>query len=145
MDVIDLEHALREHGYRVTHPRRVVWRALHGANGHVTVEELARDLADQVDVASIYRALGVFEELGLARVTRFGDEDAGRWEPAHPDEQFHLVCSRCGTVDHHVGTLVASISSHLGEHHDFEVENVALTVTGRCARCRDDDGEPVGH
>ena len=132
----ELDRTLRQHGYRVTQPRRCVWDALVNTPGHMTVEELTRHVAGSVDQASIYRALKLFEELGLARTSKLGDGDASRWEPAHPDEHFHLVCSSCGTVDHHVGTLVADIRSHLDDGHGFEVEDVELVVTGRCRNCR---------
>jgi Fur family transcriptional regulator, ferric uptake regulator len=139
----DLDRLLRAHGYRVTRPRRAVWAALTRADGHLTVEQVAALVAergDDADLASVYRTLALFEELGLARVSRLGDRDAGRWELAHPDEHFHLVCERCGEVDHHVGTLVARIRDHLTAEHGFEVHGVDLVVTGRCARCtgRDD-------
>lgn len=134
--VTDLDELLRAHGYRATQPRRVVWNALRSAPGHVTVDELA-SLADRdIDLASIYRALALFEELGLARVNHFGDGDAGRWETSHPDEHFHLICLDCGSVEHHVGSLVARIEQHLDDGHGFAVDEVELTVRGRCAACR---------
>lgn len=138
MDVttIELDRTLREQGYRVTTPRRVVWDALLRAEGHVTVEELAELVDDEVDQASIYRALALFEELGLARTSRLGDSEASRWEPAHPDEHFHLVCVACGRIDHHVGSLVAQVSQHLDHGHDFEVHRVELVVDGLCRTCR---------
>jgi Fur family transcriptional regulator, ferric uptake regulator len=143
VDATDLDRLLRARGYRVTRPRRAVWAALNRADGHLTVEEVATLVAEQgddADLASVYRALALFEELGLARVSRLGDRDAGRWELAHPDEHFHLVCERCGEVDHHVGSLVATIREHLTAGHGFEVHDVDLVVTGRCARCADRDG-----
>jgi Fur family transcriptional regulator, ferric uptake regulator len=136
---VDLYRTLREQGHRSTRPRRAVWRVLAHADDHVTVEELdrrLRDAGEEVDLASIYRALALFAELGLARETRLVGEDAARWELAHPDEHFHLVCASCGDVDHHVGSLVEQIRTHLDEGHGFEVADVDLVVTGRCARCR---------
>lgn len=138
MDV-EPDRTLRDHGYRVTQPRRAVWRALQAGVGHRTVEEIAATLValdEEVDTASLYRALALFEELGLARVSRLGDRDAGRWELAHPDEHFHLVCQACGDVDHHVGTLVEQIREHLEGDHGFAIEQVELVVTGRCANCQ---------
>jgi Fur family transcriptional regulator, ferric uptake regulator len=135
---VDLTAILRQRGHRVTRPRRAVWDALVRAGQHVTVEELAAAVtADGVDVdpASVYRALGLFASLGLARVSRLGDGDAGRWEVAHPDEHFHLVCRDCGEVEHHVGSLVAELTAHLEEGHGFQVTGVDLVVTGRCAGC----------
>lgn len=134
----ELERVLREHGHRVTRPRRAVWAVLRDARAHLTVEEIAASVADtgeDVDVASVYRTLSLLEELDLARTSRLGDRDAGRWEIAHPDEHFHLVCDECGDVDHHVGSLVAQIREHLGGDHGFEAHAVELVVSGRCARC----------
>jgi Fur family transcriptional regulator, ferric uptake regulator len=138
MDVttVELDRTLREHGFRATTPRRVVWDALVRSAGHVTAEELTALVGEDVDQASVYRALALFEELGLARTSRLGDGDAARWEPAHPDEHFHLVCTECGEIDHHVGSLVSQITEHLDEGHGFEVERVELVVNGRCRRCR---------
>jgi Fur family transcriptional regulator, ferric uptake regulator len=135
----DIDAALRAQGHRSTRPRRAVWRVLDEAGEHLTVEQIderVRDAGDAVDLASIYRALALFAELGIARETRLGGEEAARWEPAHPDEHFHLVCTECGDVDHHVGSLVAQIHHHLDEGHGFEVQDVELVVSGRCARCR---------
>jgi Fur family transcriptional regulator, ferric uptake regulator len=133
----ELDRELRAHGYRVTQQRRAVWGALHAATGHATVDEVHALTDGSVDLASVYRALALFQELGLARENHLGDGDAGRWELAHPDEHFHLVCDTCGDVDHHVGSLVAAIREHLDGDHRFEVGSVDLVVTGRCSRCRD--------
>jgi Fur family transcriptional regulator, ferric uptake regulator len=144
---VDLEDLLRPSGFRVTGPRRAVWDILASDAGHLTVDEVVARLAQRgldVDVASVYRTLALFEELGVARVTRLGIDDAGRWERAHPDEHFHLVCTGCGEVDHHVGSLVAQVRAHLDDGHDFAVDAIQLVVTGRCSRCRTGAGAGTG-
>lgn len=136
---VDVAARLRAAGYRVTRPRRAVWEALGSAQRHLTVEELKPRVADaggDADQASIYRTLALFERLGLARQSRLGDTDAARWEVAHPDEHFHVVCTSCGEVDHHIGSLVGDIREHLEDGHGFAVEDIDLVVSGRCARCR---------
>ncbi len=139
MERIELGDELRARGYRVTRPRRAVWDVLRAADGHLTVEQVTARIGEtgtEVDLASVYRTLSLFEELGLARASRLGDSEAGRWELMHPDEHFHLLCEVCGEVDHHVGSLVARIREHLDVGHDFEVRGVELTVRGVCSRCR---------
>ena len=141
-----LTAALREAGHRLTGPRRAVWAALadgreHGtAGGHLSVDEVVertqRDGAS-VDRATAYRVLALLEGLGLVRSSQLDAGGPVRWERAHPDEHFHLRCTVCGTVDHHVGTLVATVRAHLDDGHGFRAETVELTVHGRCARCRD--------
>ncbi len=146
MTTDDVQTLLRHHGYRVTQPRRAVWRALVEADGHLTVDQIAsrvHALDADVNLASIYRSLALFQELDLARESRLGDQEAAHWELAHPDEHFHLVCDDCGRIDHHVGSLVEEIRGHLQRGHGFEPRDVELTVTGRCEDCasRADAGE----
>jgi len=134
----DIAEVLRARGHRVTRARRAVWKALEEATGHLTVEELTDRVRDQepgVNTASVYRSLALFSHLDLVRESRLGGDEAGRWETAHPDEHFHVVCEQCGRVDHHVGDLVERIRSHLATGHGFRTATVELTVTGRCARC----------
>lgn len=133
-----MAEVLRESGHRVTRPRRAVWSALADADGHLTVEELAERVQQRepgVNLASVYRSLAVFQELEMVRESRLGDEDAGRWELAHPDEHFHLVCDDCGRIDHHVGTLVEEVRTHLAGDHGFVPRDIELIVTGSCADC----------
>lgn len=140
MSLPDVDEVLRAGGHRVTGPRIAVWRALSRSEGHLTAEALAERVAvidPTVNLASVYRSLALFEELDLVRQSRLG-ETAGHWELAHPDEHFHLVCRRCGTVDHHLGTLVQSIKDHLAGGHRFEAEDVELIVSGLCADCVDE-------
>lgn len=150
----DLAAALRAGGHRLTGARRAVWAALapfaqnadghadgHAgghASAHLSVDEVVERthaLGDGIDRATAYRVLALLEELGLVRASQLGSGDAIRWERAHPDEHFHLRCTRCGTVDHHVGTLVATVREHLDDGHGFRAETIELTVHGRCAAC----------
>lgn len=137
VDVPTLTQLLRRHGHRVTRPRRAVYEALTAAD-HVTVDELYAMVQERepgVNLASVYRSLALFAELGLARESRIGGGEAAHWELSHPDEHFHVVCTECGAVDHHVGALVAQITDHLRHGHDFDARSVQLTVTGRCRHC----------
>jgi len=142
----ELTGALRAGGHRLTAPRRAVWAALGlaeerhaGASAHLTVDEVVERThahGGGIDRATAYRVLALLEELGLVRSSQLGSGDPVRWERAHPDEHFHLRCSACGTVHHHVGTLVATVREHLEVGHGFQVDTVELTVHGRCADCR---------
>jgi Fur family transcriptional regulator, ferric uptake regulator len=141
-DERELTSALRAGGHRLTGPRRAVWAALAPLatheDAHLSVDEVVdrtHAIGAGIDRATAYRALALLEELGLVRASQLGSGDGVRWERAHPDEHFHLRCTGCGTVDHHVGTLVATVREHLNDGHGFRAESVELTVHGRCATC----------
>lgn len=129
---------LRGHGHRLTRARQLVWETLRGAERHLTAQEIAAQVHavdPGVNLASVYRSLTLFAELDLARESRLGADSAARWEPAHPDEHFHLVCTGCGEVSHHAGDLVEQVRAHLRDGHRFRADTVDLVVTGRCRRC----------
>lgn len=135
---IEVAEILREHGYRLTRPRMAVWQVLREASGHLTAEQVAAAVEKRspgVNLASIYRSLALLADLDLVRESRVGEGDAARWEVAHPDEHFHLVCENCGEVTHHAGDLVDQVRAHLSAEHGFEARSVELIVSGLCARC----------
>lgn len=137
-ETTELGLVLRDHGYRLTSPRWLVWSVLRAAGGHLTAEEIAARVNEAdptVNISSVYRSLTLFEDLDLVRESHLGIDGSARWEIAHPDDHFHMVCRKCGSVDHHVGELVGQIRSHLEEQHDFAAENIDLVVTGICAEC----------
>lgn len=136
---------LRDSGNRMTGPRRSVWGVLQEADGHLTAEEIAHRVHQHdptTNLASVYRALALFSDLELVRESTLGTGEAARWEVAHPDEHFHLVCSSCGAVDHHVGTLVEDVRQHLAGDHGFQAHNIELVVTGLCRTCSASQAEP---
>lgn len=129
---------LRARGNRVTEPRRLVWEVLSSAEGHLTVEEITARVhaADpSVNLSSVYRTLDLFADMDLVRESNLSADGPSRWEPAHSDDHFHLVCNSCGRVEHHGGDLVERVRSHLGDEHGFEPSSIELVVTGRCSRC----------
>jgi Fur family ferric uptake transcriptional regulator len=139
-DDFDLNALLRTHGHRATGPRRAVWDALASSDSHLTAEEVTsrvHNLDAGADRASVYRSLVLFADLGIARETSLGaDAHATRWEVAHPDDHFHLICRKCGAVEHHAGDLVDQVRVHLaGDEHGFTAETIDLSVTGTCRRC----------
>jgi Fe2+ or Zn2+ uptake regulation protein len=133
-----LRMALEQGGHRMTGPRRAVWAVINGTDDHLTAEEIAsrvRTIDPAVNLSSVYRSLSLFAQLGLVRESTLDSGGPSHWEPAHPDDQFHLRCRSCGRVEHHTGDLVEQIRKHLGEEHGWQAEQVELVVTGLCAEC----------
>jgi Fe2+ or Zn2+ uptake regulation protein len=131
----DLAECLREQGLKVTAPRREVWAVLNNATGHLTADQIGRQVSG-INQATIYRTLALFAELGLAKESQMGIDGASRWEVAHSDDQFHLICSACGSVQHHGGDLVDRVRRHVDSDHGFDVQSISLSVSGLCHECR---------
>ncbi len=127
---------LREHGHRATGPRLAVHDVLARAGGHLTADQVAARVDSEVNLATVYRALALLEQVGLVHSVRLGEDGSSSWELAHPDDHAHLVCTSCGTVDHHVGSAVSHLRQHLDQEHGFDATDVDLVVSGTCAGCR---------
>lgn len=132
--MVEIEQRLRDEGVRATRARVAVFAALERAGHHATVDDLAAELGDGVNVASIYRSLALFEDLGLVQRTA-GHGDAAAWELRHADDQIHLVCTSCGNVTHHPVGEAADLIAHVREDHGFEVSRASVTMEGRCQAC----------
>lgn len=131
---MELDEVLRRHGGRLTRPRVLVWEALGEAGQHVTVQELAELVAARdasVNVSSVYRALELFDELGLVRESRTDALGSSTWERRHSDGDIHLVCVRCGSVRHHHTELVERLCHEI-ERTGFDPATVDVQVAGWC-------------
>lgn len=136
---MELERALRDHGHRITRPRRVVWDVLVGSDRHLSapeIIELVHDRDPSINASSTYRVLTLLAELGLVRESRLGD-DASTWEPRHADSVIHLVCDRCGVVTHHHAPIIEDLSLHLDRAAGFDVGTIDVRANGACGDCRD--------
>ena len=133
-----LRAALEMEGHRMTAPRRAVWDVVSAADRHLTADEIAARVRVEdpdINLSSVYRSLALFSELGLVRESSLVSGGPSHWEPAHPDNEFHLHCRSCGKVDHHRGDEVDRVRQHLEAQHGWVAERVELLVTGLCSDC----------
>ncbi len=127
---------LRASGSRVTQARRVVWEVLVEAGEHQSAQGIVEGvhaIDPSINQSSVYRALALFTELGLARESR--DDDVSTWEPFHEDAEIHLVCVTCGDVSHYDTALVRRLRAELDGFDGFVPDAIDVRVTGRCREC----------
>lgn len=123
-------------GYRQTGPRARVWSLIAGLERPFSAEEVVRQARAQawpVSRATVYRALSLFERLGLIeRVHGLGRTH--RYVRCAPRHHHHLICAGCGRVEDLPGCpLEELLPALVGDA--FLVEGHRLEVFGRCARC----------
>ncbi|GAB2472946.1 transcriptional repressor [Jatrophihabitans fulvus] len=134
----ELATRLRSRGMRMTGQRRQVLAAVRSL-GHATPEEISEAVED-VDPATVYRALEVLEELGLVTHAHLG-HGAPTYRPAE-DEHVHVVCHTCGRVTDTDPALVDDLASRLEREHGFTLDRGHFTVFGRCRECTEQHDAP---
>ena len=127
-----------KNGLRMTEQRRVVAQVLETSNDHPDVEELyfrASKLDPRISIATVYRAVKLFEESGILEKLEFGDGRA-RYEDADRDHHDHLIDMQTGQViefiDPDIEALQEKIAARLGyklKDHRLELYGVPIKRT----------------
>jgi|TARA_B110000240_G_scaffold91109_1_gene103524 Fur family ferric uptake transcriptional regulator len=127
-----------KNGLRMTEQRRVVAQVLETSNDHPDVEELyfrASKLDPRISIATVYRAVKLFEESGILEKLEFGDGRA-RYEDADRDHHDHLIDMQTGEViefiDPDIEALQEKIAARLGyklKDHRLELYGVPVKRT----------------
>jgi Fe2+ or Zn2+ uptake regulation protein len=133
----ELKQSLRERGLRVTPQRILIHRALTDLGRHATAEEVLERVEPQLPNASlptVYAALELFEDLGIARRVAAGG-GATLWDPRSRPHH-HLVCASCGRVEDLDVKVDMGGALRAARRHGFRPDGSELVVTGLCGRCQ---------
>ena len=128
-------HRCEQNGLRMTEQRRIVAQVLETSHDHPDVEELylrASKLDPRISIATVYRAVKLFEESGILEKLEFGDGRA-RYEDADRDHHDHLIDMQTGEViefiDPDIEALQEKIAARLGyklKDHRLELYGVPI-------------------
>ncbi len=136
--VEDVLALVREHGGRVTSPRRLLLEALFDRSGHQTAEDLAeavQDRAPDVALSTIYRNLDELERLGVIVHSHLGHGPATYHLAA--TAHCHFVCQSCGAAVAAPDELFAGLAASALDRFGFEIDTHHFAILGRCAACRE--------
>ena len=111
------------------------------AGEHLTAEQIADELKENVSRTTVYRQLDRLVSEGLAvryqvpggqsACFRYLSEDSG----CH--EHYHLKCSRCGELIHCDCEFLDRLCGHIKEEHGFSVDAASTVLYGLCSKCRE--------
>ncbi len=122
------EH-IRASGNRLTEARKEIIEALDTAREPKTILEIAGHV--KADETSVYRALELFVELGIAEEIVVGN--SRRFALAH-EHHHHIVCDSCGHIAHIPCDAKNKISHP--RHKEFKsVTSHQVTYYGLCTQC----------
>ncbi len=129
---IDLTERLRASGHRLTRERQLLLDIL-SENAHLDAEEIyrkAQKTLPQIGIATVYRTLNLFKELGVVRTIDLG-ENHSHFELC-ADEHVHLVCTVCGRV---TDVPMPSALRGAAQRRGFDVRRAKLEMFGVCDAC----------
>jgi len=125
---------LKEHGQSVTAARLAVFDALVG-HEPMSMNELVKSVG-HIDRASVYRAIGLFEQLGIVQRLNIGWKYKIELTDRFAEHHHHLTCTNCGKTismnEHDLELLI----SKLAADHNFTPTAHQIEIQGLCSDCR---------
>jgi len=128
---------MRERGLRVSAARRLVVEALLAADGPMSAEQIAEGIGGRVpcsDIASVYRNLQAFEDIGLVRHVHLG-HGPGLHALAVAGEREYLTCERCADYRAVAPEELDEVRDLIERRFGYRARFTHFPIVGLCASC----------
>lgn len=134
MDPLGLKEYLKKSGHSLTSPRQAVFSALQGREPR-TMQQLIAACPD-VDRATIYRTVELFEKLGVVQRLQIGWKYKLELTDAFSRHHHHMTCLRCGQViSFDESPELERQLRWLAADKRFKMQAHQLEIQGLCPRC----------
>ena len=128
---------LRQKGCRLTPQRLLVISVVEAGSGHMGVDDIyqkAKESYPYLDIATVYRTLHLFKELGV--MTEVGIKDRLHFELIDPNQRHqHMVCNRCDTAFELTQVHLSGFRNLLAQKLGFQLDLDNFSVSGVCSQC----------
>ena len=139
-----LIQVLREQGHRLTPQRLILLRVVAEGRQHMGVDEVFREAQaayPYMDLATVYRTLRLFKQVGLVTEVAIGDRL--HYELTHPeDRHHHMVCRVCHGAFNLSPHYLEEFNSTLVNEFGFAPDLDNFTIAGICVNCRSEGSTP---
>lgn len=132
-----LDAHIEDHGLKHTKQRDAILEAFLASPGHVTSEDLferVRSTHPEIGAATVYRALKLFCDAGIANAIHFRD-GVTLYEPnrTHHD---HLICLGCNEVVEFECSMIEDAQQNIAQTYGYRLTEHRHDLYGYCRRCQ---------
>lgn len=125
---------LKDNGQSVTRQRLLVFELLAGQE-QLSMHELYERAKDQLDRASLYRIITLFEKLGIVRRVNIGWKYKLELSDMFAEHHHHLTCLECHKVIPIHESELEGVINQLASAHEFTPLEHQIEIQGYCAGC----------
>ena len=130
-----LSQALKQRGQSLTRPRQIIFTALQNSEPQ-TMQQLVLACAGQVDRASVYRTIALFEKLDIVQRLQIGWKYKLELSDSFQRHHHHLTCVNCGRIipfDEDTGLV--RMLDQFARGKNFVMRGHQLEIQGVCQNC----------
>ena len=131
------KEVLREKGLKSTAQRLAVVHILHTSGKSLSVGEIhggVKDMLGTTGLATIYRTLEMFEDLGIVKRLHFPNGGHG-YTFSQGEHVHHMVCVDCRGVFDFSKCPAESFDYASVEKQGFRVKDHFIQLFGQCGKC----------
>ncbi len=136
---------IEEKGYKFTFQKKIILKVLVNSSIHLNAEEIYNEIKkESIGIATIYRNLKTFEELGI--VKEFNIEGINFYEmkifsgkPLH----IHFKCLKCNSIidmdNSKLNLEYLKLNRAIEGSENLEIYDVNMLFLGLCSRCKEEE------
>ena len=128
---------LKKVGLKVTEPRLTILELMQNTREqmqHFSAEDIYKLLLEkqsEIGLATVYRVLNQFEEVGILTRHNF-DANKAVYELNFNHEHDHIICMDCGKVFEFKDPDMERRQREISQQHGMELTNHSLYLYGKC-------------
>lgn len=128
--------SLRHAGYSVTKPRQTVFEVFLLHRRPLSMKELTKAIGSEIDRASVYRTVRLFEQLHIIRRVIMGWKYKLELSENFLSHHHHMHCEVCGKViDIIEPPELEQYIADQAKRHNFTVLSHTFEIEGICKDC----------
>lgn len=129
------KEVLKSSGNSLTAPRQTIFTLLT-QEGPLTTAQIAHKCAPDVDRATAYRTIELFERLGIVNRIWHGFKSSIELSEIFTPHHHHATCEHCGTHIDIASPELERILAQTAKQHNFLAVSHMLELTGYCQACQ---------
>jgi len=135
----DAARTLQATGRRLTAQRRLLLKVLAECDAHLDAEgiyALAKEQDPNISLATVYRTLGLFKEIGIVQERILDREGQRRYYEVTDEVHYHFTCLSCGRVIEFESSLIEGAITELSERLSLDIVHAYVHMDGYCPDCQ---------
>ena len=128
----DIENKCIKKGVRLTEQRKLVAKVMSESKDHPDVDELHKrvnKLDSKISIATVYRTVKLFEELGIVAKHDFKGNKA-RYEETKQEHHDHLIDINTGEITEFVNDDIEKLQKKVAEKLGYKLVDHRLELYG---------------
>ena len=119
-------------GVKLTDQRKVIAKVMSESDDHPDIDKLYKRVSvidSKISIATIYRTVKLFEELGILTKHEFKDGKA-RYEELNESHHDHLIDVKTGEIVEFVDEEIENLQKKVAEKYGYELVDHKLELYG---------------